>query len=684
MASIQANFARSISISDEHDDFPLLTFQLQTLEDPTGLLTFEQILYNEDFRPQTPSTPINQHLESAYWIKFDIKGDPESYKKWVYEIYNLHINHVEMYKPISDEEYIISTTGYSLPFKEREYQHINFVFDIDLKYKGTRTFYLRLQSKNPVWLDSHIKNQNYFNKYAVNEYFLLGLYYGILMIMVLYNLLIFVSTRERVYIYFVLYILSCGFLSMVDDGMGFAYVWSELPSFSDYAAHFTRLLLLLSFVLYSRKFLQISILQPKIDKLLTWSVMLYMLIFTSEHSLSLSVLQQGYFPYIIKGLYLIPFLLIFLGGMLSWKRNYQPARYFVFGFTLVLVSLFITVMRDNGFTVGSFLLNILIVYSLNIGIVLQIAFLSKALADRIRFLKDEKQKAQEATIIQLQENEKLKDKVNRELEAKVKERTIELHEKNRNIMDSIAYAKRIQNSILPSKDQLISLLHEYFVFFKPKDLVSGDFYWVEQVGNKVLFAVIDCTGHGVPGALMTVMAHNLLHETVNEQGIHLPHEILNILDKKLRQRITQNPNEFNEQYGMDVSMCLLDRDTQQLHYAGALHNALIVSSDQKSKILKGDRFPVGDSHLNPENKTFTSHTTTVERGQKLYLFTDGFADQFGGELGHKFMVENFHKLLIDSSTKSFGDQFKEIKMTFEVWKGVYSQIDDVLLLGIKV
>lgn len=661
-----------------------MPFQTQLLEDPNGNLSFDEVLTSEEFKFQNPYEPINPNTDSYYWVKLDLRGDTNSYKKWVLEIYNVHINFIEFFKPISEDEYGHTVTGYSLPFSDREYQHINFVFDIDLKHNGVRSYYMRMQSKNPIWLEAHIKDQAYFSEYAVNEYGMLGMYYGILLIMILYNLLIFFSTKEKVYLYFVLYVATCGFVSLVDDGMGFAFLWSNSPLFSEYAIYFDRLLLMLSFILYSRQFLNFSVLQPKTDQVLIGSLLVYLCYFTAEHSSSLAPMLGSVYPYINYGTFLVPFVIVFVGGIIAWKQRFRPAKYFVLGFILVFVSILVVVARDKGFSAGSTIGNILLVYSLNIGIVLQIAFLSKALADRIQFLKLETEKAQEEKIEQLVENERLKDSVNKELEEKVAIRTKELSEKNKNIMDSIAYAKRIQTAILPDKEKLISLLGPYFVFFKPKDVVSGDFYWVHEVQGKVMFAVIDCTGHGVPGALMTVMAHNLLHEVVVEQDISKPNEVLNHLDKKLRERIKQNPEDFNEQFGMDIGLCLLDRSTGVLQFSGAIHELLIVSEDLDTFTLKGDRFPVGDSHLNPENKSFTLNEVVVLPGQKLYLSSDGYKDQFGGEHKTRFMADPFKELLSKSSNQSFGDQFVTIKERLEDWQGDNEQIDDVLVLCVKV
>lgn len=684
LVSVLGCFGRPITITDQYNDYEVLAFQTQLLEDPNGTLLFDEIIESDNFNYQDPTKPINPNPDSYYWLKLDLKGDTNTLKKWVLEVYNVHINYLELYKPITEYDYAQTITGASIPFGNREYQHINFVFDIDLKYNGIRPFYIRLKSKNPIWFQAHIKDQAYFSEYAVNEYGLLGFFYGILFIMMLYNLLIYFSTREKVYLYYVIYVASCAFLSMVEDGMGFAFLWNNTPAFGQYAVNFNRLLLLLFFVLYSREFLNSKNLLPKMDQALVGALLFYLTYFTVEHSFPIANYLGAYFPLVNYSIFLLPFCIVFLIGCIVWRKNYKPSKYFVLGFVLVLVSIVVVALRDRGFTVGSIIGNILLVYSLNIGIVLQIAFLSKSLADRLRFLKEENEKAQEEKIVQLEENERLKDSINKELEHKVAIRTKELEEKNRNIMDSIAYAQRIQTAILPSKEKLKDMLGPYFVFFRPKDIVSGDFYWVHEIEGKVLFAVIDCTGHGVPGALMTVMAHNLLHEIVVEQKFITPNEILNQLDKKLRSRIKQNPDEFSEQYGMEMGICLLDRNTGKLQYAGAIHDLLIVSKNKEEFVLRGDRFPVGESHLNPENKLFSLNEVTVLKGQKLYLSSDGYKDQFGGPEQQKFMAEPFKSLLLNSSDQNFAEQFSTIKTTLETWQGSLPQIDDILVLCVRV
>lgn len=253
----------------------------------------------------------------------------------------------------------------------------------------------------------------------------------------------------------------------------------------------------------------------------------------------------------------------------------------------------------------------------------------------------------------------------------------ELKYKNEHIISSINYAKRIQNSTLPAKNLFSLFLPESFILFKPKDIISGDFYWLEAEGDKVFFAVADCTGHGVPGAMISVMCSNLLSKAVRELNLREPNEILDQAVLLLEDTFVKSSEEMND--GMDISLCSYDIQTKELKYAGA-YGSLNLITKNGLETIKGDRQPVGNHVV---RKPFTNHTLQIEKGDCLYLSSDGYADQFGGPKNRKFMVKAFRKLLFDIHRKSMSEQEKELNDMFEYWKGKHSQIDDVCVMGIR-
>ncbi|MCK6649266.1 MAG: SpoIIE family protein phosphatase [Bacteroidia bacterium] len=270
---------------------------------------------------------------------------------------------------------------------------------------------------------------------------------------------------------------------------------------------------------------------------------------------------------------------------------------------------------------------------------------------------------------------------NKILEEKVEERTQELAQKNKDITSSIQYAKRIQLAILPPLEQIYKHFPESFVVYKPKDIVSGDFYWFGVKNGKKIIATVDCTGHGVPGAFMSMIGHNLLNQIISENGITEPGLILNALHQGVQAALKQGTNVVDTSDGMDVALCSIDTQTNEVKYAGAYRPLYIVNGPEFRKI-DADKNPIGGSQLDPDRK-FTCHTIQLKKGDTLYMSSDGYADQFGGEKGKKFMVKRFNELLLSIQDKNMQTQAIELEETFNQWKGSYQQVDDILVIGIR-
>ncbi|MBI4931601.1 MAG: tetratricopeptide repeat protein [Bacteroidetes bacterium] len=262
-----------------------------------------------------------------------------------------------------------------------------------------------------------------------------------------------------------------------------------------------------------------------------------------------------------------------------------------------------------------------------------------------------------------------------------------IEQKNKNITDSINYAKRIQDSILPSHDELSKQFSDYFIFFRPKDIVSGDFYWLSSHDGKFIFAVADCTGHGVPGAFMSMIGNTLLNEIVNEKFIFQPAEILNQLNEGVIHALHQESRSQDD--GMEISICLFELDKKKITFAGAGHSLIIVKN-KIIEVIKGDAFSIGSlfgpssSLRNEKNFSFSQKEISLSENQMLYFSTDGFADQRGGAGGKRFFTKQLEELLLNVSSLPIKTQEEKITKAFESWKGNYAQQDDVLLAGIKI
>lgn len=252
----------------------------------------------------------------------------------------------------------------------------------------------------------------------------------------------------------------------------------------------------------------------------------------------------------------------------------------------------------------------------------------------------------------------------------------QLEEKNKEITDSIQYAKRIQNAILPPLKVVKEFLADSFIIYKPKDIVAGDFYWLEHVKGKILFAAADCTGHGVPGAMVSVVCNNGLNRSVREYGLTSPGEILDKTRELIVEEFEKSEDDVKD--GMDIALCCIEGDV--LKYAGA-NNPLWIIRGGEVLETKANKQPIGKFE-NPQ--AYTTHSFNLQKGDTIYVFSDGFVDQFGGEKGKKFKAANLKKILLSIQDKPMEEQREILNKTFEKWKGELDQLDDVCLIGVRI
>lgn len=256
----------------------------------------------------------------------------------------------------------------------------------------------------------------------------------------------------------------------------------------------------------------------------------------------------------------------------------------------------------------------------------------------------------------------------------------EIELKNRMITDSIRYAESIQNAILPDMEFMKKEMPEHFVLFKPKDIVSGDFYWVKRISNFLIIAVVDCTGHGVPGAFMSMLGTSFLNETVTKAKFDKANEILERLRKMVKVFLKQTGKAIEQRDGMDMALCILDLDNMEMQYAGA-YNPLYLIRNGELIEYKADRQPVAFHYV---EKEFTNHVISLQEGDAFYIFSDGYYDQLGGTKYKKFLSKNFRSLLLEIHKKSMDQQKDLLDKALKEWMKNTEQIDDILVMGIRV
>ena len=254
-----------------------------------------------------------------------------------------------------------------------------------------------------------------------------------------------------------------------------------------------------------------------------------------------------------------------------------------------------------------------------------------------------------------------------------------ISQKNKDVSDSIRYAKKIQDAILPGEEYVKKLFGQSFIFYHPKDIVSGDFYWCGEKNNLKFIAVADCTGHGVPGALMSMLGGSFLNEIIINREIKEPNLILDELKKSIVTSLNKN-NDMNQTDGMDISIIVFDSNKNEINYAGANNSIYIIRENELTE-LKPNKQPVGLYFK--DIAPFSSQQFSLKNNDIVYLFTDGFADQFGGVKGKKYKYATFKNFLLQINRLSITEQKNKINEEFIEWKGKAEQTDDVLIVGIK-
>lgn len=258
----------------------------------------------------------------------------------------------------------------------------------------------------------------------------------------------------------------------------------------------------------------------------------------------------------------------------------------------------------------------------------------------------------------------------------------ELEKKNRDITSSLEYAQRIQNAILPTEKVFARGFSDKFVLYIPKDIVSGDFYWYAEKEDTSLIAAVDCTGHGVPGAFMSIIGYSNLNKIVLEKGFTDPQVILSMLDREVTEILKQKEDDSDSRDGMDISLCTLDRKKKKLTFSGAYRPMYLLRNKELSE-FKGSPFPIGGKFKFKKQKVFFNETIDLQKGDTLYIFSDGYADQFGGNGSQKFMTKNFKNLLINLQEHTMDEQKHILHYEFESWRGDHKQMDDILIIGLR-
>jgi len=582
-------------------------------------------------------------------------------------------------------------------------------------YAGAKqTFYLRLKAEGHVG-GPHL--QVYAHETIVTfdrfeRMVLIGFLFTMLVISAFF-LLLFAVIQGRQYLYFALYVGSLVVFLFITDGYLEEYFWKEnnfflmfLEKFQPYIMSWISIFFLLFGIAYLELRKTLKIWHKTVVIVLTFTgIRILLVAMEAIFNFSYPVFIENVFTVIwIFTVGILPLFILVPPAILRIRKGFRPAWYFLAANLVLIPLIYVTLYSSlySGTVISiyeSIISRLFITSGMHLAAILQVLVFSFGIARKIRLDEIEKTHMQAQVIEQLKENERLKDQANLELEQKVEERTREITAQKREITDSIDYAQRIQFTVLPGEDELDMIMPEHFVIFRPKDVVSGDFYWIKQIRDSLIIVAADCTGHGVPGAFMSMLGITLLDEQLGKARLDSPGQILDNLRKKVKQMLVQKGRAEEQKDGMDMAIVILNKEKNELLYAGA-HNPLYLvrnngqiagmGSGKEASLIhngshlyefKGDRQPIG---FHPEETKFTNHRLTLMDKDTIYIFTDGFIDQYGGEQRKKFKSRRFKELLLSVQKESMDKQKELLAQTFEDWRGENEQIDDVCVIGFRI
>jgi len=724
--------------------------------DTTNELSISQI-QTKLFQKIDQSIISDTSKERTVWYKFIVKNKTNhfSFKS------EFHPDEeMILYQPIGNNKYVTRFFSRAQAINKNDVDILpSSRIELNIAPNTSNVFFIKTKSKKLHYKDLQPSKNNI--RWWLKHHFIFGFIIGLLFITVIYNLFIYFFSRKKRYLFYVIYVfiatvylsLSSGFLSEVLHLTNIS-----MGNIAGFYRGLQMTLLPASFIIFSKYYLNIKDHFPKVNRIINifiiGNVFTFFIIFISV-IFSESELSK-FIPDIISNIMVgitiifsaISFFLIYVVlilttiiALLLIKKNHLLVKYFFFADLLLLLSLLFFIL--GGFFFRPLFDYYIVRHIVDFAIPVQILIFSLGLSHENRNSEKEKVKLLETN------NNLIKD-ANIKLEAKVKERTHEIQEANEElnqqneeitaqrdeieqqkerieeihheVSESINYATRLQGAILPEEKILSKYVSEHFVLFKPKDKVSGDFYWWAHIENHTIITAADSTGHGVPGAFMSMLGASFLREIVQKEYITHTGVILRKLRKEIIKSLKQTGETGTQKDGMDMAIISIDHENNMVQFSGANNPLYIIRNEKSSSSLRGagatkqstksneiathsanvrndglilvmthnnlglyevkpDKMPIA---IYEKMDAFTTHEIQLEKDDMLYMFSDGFADQFGGPKGKKFKYKPFKRLLLDNANKSMIEQKEILNQAFEDWKGSLEQIDDVVVLGVKI
>jgi len=672
----------------EQSDIVLGDF-IEIYRDSTNSLNLDQIQSEKFINRFLSLSDFKEKISSdcTYWLHFII----ENYNiiETKFGLYIPLENHVVDVYTQTDSTINTQKTGFFINSDKND-EIIPLSNIIRIKGNGEINFYLKIKNINDELPRFQLKLVNIEKATLKNKRKITidAIVQGMIWLMILYGIFLFILHKDKLYLYYSGYSLclslwlmgTWGFYYQFASGLPRGlYTYQVIPGFLGF----------LFYIQFIRTFISTPKNFPRWDKILK-IIQFVSLIEVVRISIFVPVtnlVMTNYYMQASVSMLIEIFLMVFLVNVLLTKVQF---KYNVgIGSSILIILNFIGTLlwlyyNDNSWFIFQ-----------KTGAVLELIIFNFGLSYRYWLIEKSEQKFQKKLILQLRKNTELQEKVNLELEQKVQKRTIELKEKNEvleqqkneieyhnnNLTTSIQYAQQIQAAVFPSDEILLANLPEHFILFKPLDIVSGDFYWFKQNKNLIYVVAADCTGHGVPGAFMSILGITFLNEIVNKNIKISPNELLDRFRDHVIKTLHQSHSKTTTRDGIEMALCIFDMENHKLEFSGAFRPIYIIRDGQLLDI-KGDNMPIGI--YDEVHNSFTFKEILLKNEDIIYLFTDGYVDQIGSAERKTFKANKFKELLLNIYRLPMNDQKQILERKIEEWKGDLEQTDDILVIGIKV
>lgn len=624
------------------------------------------------------SSIVNLGFESKdVWFYFELDNRKNSGL-----IRNLHLSNpildeVDIYQKIGASTWIlVRKGGDQRPFELRKHRQSEQLYQLEIPENSTAQFLMRVNNGGEqFYFNTTLEKETFTKKEAGKHQLFFGILFGIMGFIILLNLSMGFLFKQRIAYIYTLYAVFFTLLQFSLLGLGTAWVWTDDYYIINRANPVFATLGVFFFLHFTYQFLDIKSYLPRFGKwILRFQYLLLINLILSlipgEQFLFISALGVNAMTVILNFTIFVPLIIIL-------KRGNRTARSYLIAFSVLQFTVFVFVFRNFGILPDSFLAS----NGLQLGAAIELIILTIAILQRFKIMNDH-------SIATLAKANELKEELNTKLEIEVAERTKEviqqrnqLVEKNNEIVDSITYAKRIQQTILPSQAIIDQSLYKSAIWYAPKDIIAGDFYWVKEqeiAGKKYrFFAIADCTGHGVPGAMLSVLCMNALYVSCAKLSTPSTNELLLKTNDYLRDYLTSEGQQLSD--GMDISIACMCETSKHIIWSGA-NNPLWLLKNNEIIVFPPTKRPIGKTD---SDKTFVEHQLQMETGDRVFMFTDGLIDQFGGPNGKKLKTKGLKSIVSSSMHLNIEAQKTFIQEYMLNWKRSEDQIDDICMMLVE-